>query len=131
MEPAKAKALNSLVLAFVGDAVHTLYVREKLVHVSDAKAGVLHKEVTAYVKASAQAKLAEQWQDRFTEEESEIFYRGRNSKNQTKAKNASVEDYRKATGLEAVIGYLYLTDREARWKEILQSQERTDGICRQ
>ena len=124
MNSEKAKALNTLTLAFIGDAVHTLYEREECVHQSDAKAGILHLRVTEKVKAAAQAGLADALQTVFTEEELEIYHRGRNCKSHTVAKHASVEDYRKATGLEAVLGYLYLTGTRQRIVQLLQLQEK-------
>lgn len=115
----EAEQLNSLVLAYVGDAAQSLFVRTNLACASDAKAGELHKRASAIVNAHEQSLLAERVFDKLTEQEQAVFLRGRNGKSHHKAKNQSGADYRKATGLEAVIGFLYLTGRYGRIAEIL------------
>lgn len=114
-----AQQLNSLVLAYVGDAVQSLYVRQKLATSCDCKAGELHKLASKVVNAHNQALLSDKLFDTFTEEEKSVFLRGRNGKSHHKAKNQTGADYRKATGFEAVIGYLYLTGNDARIAELL------------
>ncbi|MBR5250497.1 MAG: Mini-ribonuclease 3 [Clostridia bacterium] len=109
-----AKAYNPIVLAYVGDAVHSLYVRHSLVLKSDAKAGDLHKKASKIVSAVSQSKLADLIYPILTEEEADIFRRARNSHTHSSAKNADIIDYKKASGLEAVFGYLYLTGQEDR-----------------
>ncbi len=106
--PAEARLINPLVLAFVGDAVQTLYVRSRLAADSDAKSGVLHKRASAEISACAQADEAMALLPLLTEEETAVYKRARNSKTGRRAKNAAVTDYRKASGLEAVFGYLYM-----------------------
>lgn len=113
-------SLNALVLAYVGDAVQSLYVREQLVHEVQLKTDSLHKIASSKVKAATQSQLADKLMDSFTETEKSVFLRGRNSKAHHKAKNQSVTDYRKATGLEAVFGYLYLTGQSDRLKQLLE-----------
>ena len=108
MDKIKALKLNPVVLAFIGDAVYTLYVRERLIFSSDLKTGMLNKRAVAVVNAKAQSDFAKTLLSIFTEEELSVFKRARNAKKPTKAKNASVSDYNYATGLEAVLGYLYL-----------------------
>lgn len=115
----KVRNMNPVVLAFVGDAVYTLYVREKVVSSGDYKTGALNKMAAQTVCASAQARLAEQISTFFTEAENDIFRRARNAKKTSRAKNASVADYNASTGFEAVIGYLYLTGNYARLDELL------------
>ncbi len=115
----QAQQVNSLVLAYVGDAVQSLYVRQKLVLQHDLKAGELHKLASAVVNAHNQAALADKLFDTFTEEEKSVFLRGRNGKSHHKAKNQSGSDYRKATGFEAVIGYLYLIGNDERIAQLL------------
>lgn len=115
----EAEQLNSLVLAYVGDAVQSLYVRTNLACSTTAKAGELHKHASAIVNAHEQSQLAERVFDKLTEQERSVFLRGRNGKSHHKAKNQTGADYRKATGLEAVIGFLYLTGRYERIAEIL------------
>lgn len=117
----EALQLNSLVLAYVGDAVHSLYVRERLTLSHDLKAGDLHKLASSLVNAHVQSVIAEQLFDTLTEVEQTVFLRGRNGKAHHKAKNQSGADYRKATGLEAVLGFLYLTGQRDRLKELLDS----------
>ncbi|MDE7454606.1 MAG: Mini-ribonuclease 3 [Clostridia bacterium] len=115
----EAQSLNGLVLAYVGDAVESLYVRHQLAVSRDFKAGDLHRMVSARVNAHEQANMAQNLFDSLTENEQAIFLRGRNSKSHHKAKNQSGADYRKATGFEAVLGYLYLTGNTARIHELL------------
>jgi len=115
----KVKGLSSIVLAFVGDAVYSLFVREKLVSCSDAKTGELNKLSSSVVCAKAQAKTADKLLPLLTEEESDIFRRARNAKKGAKAKNASVVEYNKSTGFEAVVGYLYLLGRYERLDYLL------------
>lgn len=100
--------MNALVLAYVGDTIYDLYVRTMLIGFSDATANTLHKRAIDYVCASAQAQAAQRAMEHFTEEELSVFKRGRNSKHATVPKNADLGDYHKATGLESVLGYLYL-----------------------
>ena len=124
----QAKMLSPLSLAFVGDAVYTLYARSKVIQHSDAKNGTLHTEATKLVKASGQAEMADAILDLLNEEEMGVYKRARNSKTHSVAKNASIGDYKKATGFEALVGFLYLTGQQERLKFLLN--ERTD-ICQQ
>ncbi len=119
MTEKEAKNLNGLVLAYVGDAVQSLYVREKLVHEHDLKAGALHVLASKEVNAHAQTLLVESVFDRLTEDEQAIFKRARNTKSNHKAKNQTSADYKKASGFEAVIGYLYLIGNADRIKQLL------------
>lgn len=125
----KADALPATALAFVGDAVFTLYARERVATENDALAGELHRKATGKVKAAAQAELAVKLLPLFTEEEAGVYRRAKNSKHRSAAKNASSEDYNKATGLEAVLGFLYLTGQEARLKEILSKEIEEKTQC--
>ena len=114
MDSQKAKNLNPIVLAFVGDAVHSLFVREMLTFSSDSKTGELNKKATEMVCATAQSGFMKQIEGLLTEEELTVYKRARNAKKGTRAKNATIQDYNTATGFEAVVGYLYLvgqTDR--------------------
>ena len=124
----QAKMLSPLSLAFVGDAVYTLYARSKVIQHSDAKNGALHTEATKLVKASGQAEMADAILDLLNEEEMGVYKRARNSKTHSVAKNASIGDYKKATGFEALVGFLYLTGQQERLKFLLN--ERID-ICQQ
>ena len=115
----QARELNPLVLAYIGDGVHTLYVRLKALAGTCGKADKLHKAVTSQVKASAQAARIQQIERLLSEEESDVFRRARNAHTHSMAKNASVIDYRMATGFEALIGYLYLTGQNERLSFLL------------
>lgn len=108
MDRIKANNLNPIVLAFVGDAVYSLFVREKLTFSTDCKTGELNKLATKKVNAVAQAEFINKILPFLTEEELSVFKRARNAKKPTKAKNASVAEYNSATGFEAVVGYLYI-----------------------
>ena len=105
----EATQLSSITLAFIGDAVYTLYVREKLVFQKDEKGNELNKKTSAVVKATAQSEFVLKILPLLTAEESAIFRRGRNAKKTTKAKSASVMEYNNSTGFEALLGYLYVT----------------------
>lgn len=105
---------SPLALAYIGDAVYDLIVRTVLVERANRPVNELHRNTVRYVSAEAQAKIATALMERFTEEERAVYRRGRNAKPHTKAKNASMEAYLKATGFEAVLGYLYLRDEVER-----------------
>ncbi len=112
--------LSPLNLAFVGDTVFDLFVREKLVCEANRPVNKLHKSATTLVKASAQAKAAMKITQNLTEKEISILKRGRNAHTNHKAKNADVEDYHYATGLEALFGYLYLNGELDRLRELFE-----------
>lgn len=126
--PEEAKLMNPLVLAFVGDAVHSMFVRHKLAVSSDAKAHMLHILAAGEVNATAQAERATFLEHFLSEEEKEVFRRGRNAKQHTVAKNAALADYKKASGFEALLGYLYLIGREDRIKELLLIEENRSSL---
>ena len=102
------RTYSPLTLAYIGDAVYDLVVRSVLVNRGNTAVNNLHKRASAIVKAPAQAAIAASIMDDLTDEEKDIYRRGRNSKPHTKAKNASTIEYLEATGLEAVVGFLYL-----------------------
>ncbi len=109
VEPKDIRTYSPLTLAYIGDAVFDLIVRSVLVNKGNTAVNNLHKKASAIVKAPTQAAIAAAIMDDLTEEEKDIFRRGRNSKPHTKAKNASTMEYLEATGFEAVVGFLYLT----------------------
>ncbi len=109
-----AELPSTAALAFLGDAVHSLYVREMLVARGIPKAGDLNREALRYVTAEAQAKMAAAILPLLTEEESDVFRRARNSSHLKAPKHASGADYRAATALEAVLGFLRHTENETR-----------------
>ncbi len=103
-----------MVLAFVGDAIYGLLVRERLVLKANTSVGKLHRDSVQYVSAKAQAAVIDKIENVLTEEEDRIYKRGRNAAVNSIPKNANVSDYHKATGLEALFGYLYLSNRHER-----------------
>lgn len=117
------KLLNPLTLAYMGDAVLDQHVREYIVLKLKAKPNRLHQEAKRYVSAKSQAQALEFLMENnwFTEEELDIVRRGRNAKSYTKAKNTDIQTYRKSSGLEAVIGYLYLEKEQKRVTALLES----------
>lgn len=119
--PEKAKHMNMVVLAYLGDAVHCLYVREKLAFSHTAKSGVLNKQASKMICATAQAQASDLLFPLLNEDEQSIFRRAKNAKKPTKAKNVSHLEYAKSTGFEAVIGYLYVIGREDRLNELLHA----------
>ena len=116
------RTYSPLTLAFIGDSIFDLVIRTCIVESGNAPVNKLHKCASKLVQATAQAELYHLIQDQLTEEENAVYKRGRNAKSVTSAKNASVVDYRIATGLEALMGYLYLTDRMERLLELIKPQ---------
>lgn len=115
----EAKQLNPVVLAFVGDAVYSLYVRERLVFSGGGKASDFQRSASKVVSAHGQSELLETLLPLFSDEEMEIYRRGRNAKKATKSKNASAAEYNRSTGFEAVLGYLYVTGEKSRVDDLL------------
>ena len=104
------KTYSPLALAYIGDGIFELVIRSIVVGKGNTKASQLHQHTSHIVKAASQAKMIEALEADLTEEEADVYRRGRNAKSPTMAKNASMADYRKATGFEALMGYLYLKD---------------------
>ena len=115
-----ALKMHPMTLAFIGDAVQSLYARTRISLTSSSKTGILHKEVTKVVKAVAQAQTAEKLMETFDEVEADVFRRARNCQIQTSAKHADRSEYRRASGFEAVLGYLYITGNNARLFSFLE-----------
>ncbi|MBQ3054406.1 MAG: ribonuclease III [Clostridia bacterium] len=115
----KPSMYSPLTLAYVGDGVYELYVRSFLVSRGNLSSKLLHREATAYVSAEAQSNFMEILEPLLTEEETAVYKRGRNAKSYTVPKHAQLIDYKRATGLETLIGYLYLSEREDRIEEIM------------
>lgn len=120
MEEVDMKTYSPLTLAYIGDGIFDLVIRSIVVGRGNTKAAFLHKETSQLVKASAQSTMIAVIESKFNEIEEGIYKRGRNAKSATMAKNASVGDYRRATGFEAVMGYLYLTDQFERIVELVK-----------
>ena len=102
------RTYSPLTLAYIGDGIFELVVRTVLVGRKNTQAEKLHKAATKIVKAETQALMAEAIKEELTEEELSVYKRGRNAKAVTRAKNATMSEYRRATGFEALMGYLYL-----------------------
>lgn len=115
-----AKSQSALSLAYIGDCIYDLVVRTVLITHEGGKHGGLHNKATRIVNAKAQAELIDKIEPELTEEENAVYHRGRNANNNSKAKNASIIAYRKATGLEALIDYLYLEGRYERLVELMK-----------
>ncbi|ABK61771.1 MULTISPECIES: Mini-ribonuclease 3 [Clostridium] len=124
----EAVQLNPLVLAFVGDAIYEVFVRRYLVEQNqDMSAHKLHVKAVSYVKAHSQSEIMKQIKESLTEEEERIFKRGRNAKSGTVPKNADVREYRMATGFEALMGFLYLTNQLDRLNELMNMSIKIHG----
>lgn len=115
------KQLNGLALAYVGDAIYEIYIRDYLVRTGQTRPNKLHHQATHYVSAKAQAMLIQKMMDDglLTEEEELIYRRGRNAKSYTSAKNTSIMTYRMSTGFEALMGYLHLLGQKERMEELI------------
>lgn len=117
---ADLRTYSPLTLAYIGDSIYDLVIRTLLVKHGNAQPNKLHKRASAMVKASAQAEMIESLLPELTEEETAVYKRGRNAKSYTMAKNATMSDYRKATGFEALMGYLYLKEDLGRMIELIR-----------
>lgn len=117
----KVKQMNALVLAFIGDAVHSLYVRERLVLEDLCKMNKLQLKMSSCVKAKSQSETLEKVWDVLSEEEKDIAKRARNMHTNNVAKNSSLGEYKKSTAFEAVLGFLYLTGKNAKLEHLLKT----------
>lgn len=108
------RTVSPLTLAYIGDGIYELVVRSVMVARTNTRAGLLHRQTSQLVKAEAQSKMMDILMPQLTPEEESVYRRGRNAKSPTMAKNATAADYRRATGFEALMGYLYLTDQTER-----------------
>lgn len=111
---------NPLVLAYIGDSVYDTFIRTMLVSGGSIQVNKLHKKAIKFVQAKAQAEITEQLHNMLTEDEQDIVRRGRNTKSGSVPKNADINDYRYATGFEALIGYLYLIGNTKRLMELFE-----------
>ena len=118
LQDGKADNLSPITLAFIGDAVWSLYVRTKVSLSADYTSGKLQKLTSDIVSAHGQSLLVKKISPLFTEQETAIFKRGRNSKKPSHGKNISVAEYNDSTGFEALVGWLYLTGRKERFFEL-------------
>lgn len=116
MKNVSAKSYSPLVLAYIGDGIYDLVIRSVVVNRGNTQANKLHRKTSSLVKAASQSAMIEGLLELLTEEEMAVYKRGRNAKSATMAKNASMTDYRKATGFEALMGYLYLDNQ---WERMI------------
>ncbi|MCI9216597.1 ribonuclease III domain-containing protein [Lachnospiraceae bacterium 42-17] len=110
------KEYSPLALAYIGDSIYDLIIKTLVLNEGNCQVQKLHLRTSAYVQAKTQSLMMRTLQEHLTEEEHAVYKRGRNAKSVSPAKNQSVTDYRRATGFEAVLGYLYLRKE---WKRML------------
>lgn len=120
LENTDIRTYSPLTLAYIGDGIYELIIRTILVEKGNTQVNKLHQRASRLVKASAQSEMVESLKPYLTEEEMAVFKRGRNAKSFTTAKNATMSDYRRATGFEALMGYLYLTEQWERMLELIR-----------
>ncbi|MEY8444094.1 Mini-ribonuclease 3 [Lactococcus ileimucosae] len=122
MNKKDAELLNGIALAYIGDAVYEVFIRDYLLNKGLTKPRELQRQAVQYVSAKAQAELIRKMEDAdfLTEEELLYFKRGRNAHSKTTAKNTDVVTYRISTGFEAVVGFLHLTKKVERLEEFAQ-----------
>lgn len=129
------RILPGAALAYVGDAAFEVLVRRRLIEEGQTQSGKMSRLALSYVKATAQSEAADRILPLLTEEESDIFRRGRNAHGISAPKSAGTGEYRRATGLEALFGFLYLSGQDARAKELFLAAfpkvetEKTEGAC--
>ena len=122
------RAYSPLTLAYIGDGVYELVIRTILVKKGNCPVNQLHKHASSLVKAGAQSKMMETLEPILTEEELAVYKRGRNAHSPTMAKHATMADYRRATGFEALMGYLYLTGQIDRMLQLIKDGIRLAGM---
>ena len=114
------RTYSPLTLAYIGDGIYELYIRTILIKQGNCQANKLHKRASRLVKAPAQSAMVAVLESLFTPEEEAVYKRGINAKSYTTAKNATTGEYRRATGFEAVMGYLYLTGQYHRMIDLIK-----------
>ncbi len=119
LKPVKPEEYSPLALAYIGDAVYEVAIRTLVMNRGNTQVSKMHKRTAGLVKAEAQANFYRILEDELTEEEKSAYRRGRNAKSATMPKHASMKDYRMATGFEALMGYLYLTEQFERMAFLL------------
>ena len=108
MEEVDIREYSPLTLAYIGDCIYDLVIKSLVINEGNKQVNKLHQETSKLVQASAQSLMMRTMQEHLTEEEHAVYKRGRNAKSVSPAKNQSITDYRRATGFEALVGYLYL-----------------------
>ncbi len=120
MKEVDIKEYSPLTLAYIGDSIYDLLIKSLVVNQGNRPVQKLHCMTSSYVQASAQSKMMRAMQEHLTEQEHAVYKRGRNAKSVSPAKNQSVTDYRRATGFEALLGYLYLSKEYERLFELVK-----------
>ncbi|MGN8631408.1 Mini-ribonuclease 3 [Blautia sp. HCP3S3_G3] len=120
LEDRDLRTYSPLTLAYIGDGVYEVVIRTILVKKGNCPVNQLHRKASSLVKASAQSNMMDILEPQLTEEEQSVYRRGRNAHSPTMAKNATMSDYRRATGFEALIGYLYLKEDYTRMLELIR-----------
>ncbi|MFA7636748.1 MAG: ribonuclease III domain-containing protein [Monoglobales bacterium] len=111
---------GALALAYMGDCVYEIKIREHLMKQANMPVNMLHRKAKGYVSAAAQSAFMDKLLPLLTEEEESVFHRGRNAKPHTTPKNMTLTDYKKATGLESLMGFLYLSGKHDRINELME-----------
>ncbi len=119
LKEVEAREYSPLALAYLGDAVYELAIRTFVMNHGNTQVNKMHKRTAGLVKAEAQANFYKVLEEELSDEEKAVYRRGRNAKSVTMAKHATMKDYRMATGFEALMGYLYLTEQMERMAELL------------
>ena len=122
------RTYNPISLAFIGDTIYDLIVRSLILGEGNSPINTMNKKAASIVRATSQAMVHDAILPLLSEEEEDVLRRGRNAHKKTSAKNASVSDYHKSTGLEALIGYLYLLGREDRIFELIKTGFEKTGV---
>ena len=128
LEEKDLRTYSPLTLAYIGDGVYELVIRTVLVKKGNCPVNQLHRKASSLVKAASQSAMMEFIEPMLTEEEHSVYRRGRNAHSPTMAKHATMADYRRATGFEALMGYLYLTGQTDRMLELIKDGIRLAGL---
>lgn len=120
LEDQDLRSYSPLTLAYIGDGVYELIIRTILVKKGNCPVNRLHKKASSLVKAGAQSAIMEAIEEKLTPEELSVYRRGRNAHSPTMAKHATMADYRRATGFEALMGYLYLKEDYTRMLTLIR-----------
>lgn len=120
MQEVDVQTYSPLTLAYIGDCIYDLIIKNLVINQGNKQVQKLHKETSALVQAQTQSKMMRTMQEHLTEEEHAVYRRGRNSKTVTPAKNQTITDYRRATGFEALLGYLYLKKEYKRLLDLVK-----------
>ena len=121
MKHTEPSQLSPLVLAYIGDSIYDLVIKTRVIEQGNMQVNKLNKKTSSIVKAESQSAMIGVIEPMFSEHEKAVYKRGRNAKSYTSAKNASIGDYRRATGFEALMGYLYLSGQYERMMELVKA----------